>query len=381
MDQIQPQPASEDRLYRSLAKAIFLAAGVFVLLWFIDVTLTVVLTFTLAMVLTIALNPPVYWLEQRKVPRPIGAILVLAGCIGILWLIGWLVVPEIVKQGKNLIQDLPALSKTLEQRLEGWLQSYPEVQKHIGEQGLSVQNALPNMQSTMLRVGRYTMSLVGAIFFLIILGTIVLYALASPRSLVTGALQAMPSKMRPPMERAIIKGSRGVVGWVWSNIIIGGIEAVLLTGFLQIMGVPGAIVWGALAFFAELVPKIGVYIISVPVLIVAYAASPTTAMWTLVFLIALNEITGALIAPYIRGKTMDMHPVSQLFWVLAFGSAFGFLGAVLSSPIASFIKAFYEEFYVSRHTPLQDGDQSADRVLKRVLDEDSASKEDSNPSN
>ncbi len=363
----------DERLYRTLARAIFLAASVYVLLWFVDATITVLLVFIAGFVLAIALNAPVQWLEKHKVPRAVGALGMILLSLGSLTLVIWLVVPEVVKQVTHLVEQLPEISKNLQARSATFLDRYPEIENQIGKEGLSLQGLLPDMQSTMLRVGRYTLSFVGVILFGIILLTIVLYSLIRPRPLLRGVLEFMPPGLREGTDRALAKGSQSVVSWVWSNIIIGGIEAISTGLFCQFMGIPGAFVWGLLAFFAELVPQIGVYLVSVPILLVALSVSPITALWTLLFFVTLNQVTSNFISPIIIGRTMKMHPVSLLFAVLALGSAFGFLGAILAMPLAGFVKAFYDEFYGSRQ-PLVEGEEAmVDKVLNRDTGDEKAS--------
>ncbi|HSI73050.1 MAG TPA: AI-2E family transporter [Fimbriimonas sp.] len=357
---------TDDRLYRTLAKAILLAAGLWVLLWFLESIVTVLLIFATAMVLAIALNAPVQWLEQKRVPRPVAAISVLLSCVGILVLVLWLVIPAVVDQGVILVEKLPTISRDVEKQSEAALAKYPELRSQIGAEGISLQKLLPNMRTTILRVGSYTLSLVGAILFGVIIGVIVMYALVRPRPLVRGVLEFMPEGLRHGTEQALAKGSASVVAWLWANIIIGSIEAVCTGIFCQIIGIPGAFVWGALAFFAELVPSIGVYFVSVPVLLVALSVSPMTALWTLLFFVALNQVTSLVVSPLIVGKSMKLHPVSILFAVLALGSAFGFLGAVLALPLTGFIKAFYDEFYGSRQPAVS----NEDAVVEAVLDRD-----------
>ncbi len=127
------------------------------------------------------------------------------------------------------------------------------------------------------------------------------------------------------------------------------------------MNVPGAFVWGALTLFAELIPRIGFYIMSIPPVIVALAVSPITALWVLIFFLALNEVMGDFVMPKLRSSTMNIHPVSILFLLLAMGAAFGFTGILLATPIAAIIKAYYDEFYLNRI-------KQDDRTEKRITD-------------
>jgi predicted PurR-regulated permease PerM len=76
--------------------------------------------------------------------------------------------------------------------------------------------------------------------------------------------------------------------------------------------------------------------------------SPLTAVWVAIYYLVTNEILGSIVAPKIRGATMQLHPVLLLFFTLAFALAFGLLGAIVATPAAAFFSAFYSEFYIKR---------------------------------
>ncbi|MBK8844990.1 MAG: AI-2E family transporter [Saprospiraceae bacterium] len=135
-------------------------------------------------------------------------------------------------------------------------------------------------------------------------------------------------------------------GWIWSNLLAGTMEAIATYFFLTYMEVPGVWVWTGLALFAELVPKLGLYIMAVPPVLITLSISPMTALWVLIFYLILNEIMGDLVIPRIRASTMNLHPVSTLFSMLALASAFGLIGALIATPLTAFVKAYYETFYV-----------------------------------
>ena len=152
-------------------------------------------------------------------------------------------------------------------------------------------------------------------------------------------------------------------GWMKSNLIGGVVQAILVYIFLTIMNVPGALVWAALAFFSELIPKIGFYIMAIPPTLVALSISPATAFWCLVFFLLLNELISDFVMPKLRSSTMNIHPVSLLFLLLAMTTAFGLMGALLAAPMAAIIKAYYEEFYLQRFPDDPEMEQRIDNIL------------------
>ncbi|MDB5691183.1 MAG: hypothetical protein JWO81_246, partial [Alphaproteobacteria bacterium] len=227
------------------------------------------------------------------------------------------------------------------------LGDYPQLQQSIQDQAKG-SGQLPSLFEVARRIGGVSLSLIGAFALLIIFLSAVIYLTADPLPLMRGYVTALPRHHRAAGIRAYRGASRAVAGWIKASIIIGPIEAVASGLFLTLMGVPGALVWAALAFFAEFVPRIGGYVMAIPPVLVALSVDVPTALWTAFFYFAMTELLGTLIAPIIRGTTMRIHPAVLLFATLASALAFGFLGALVGAPAAAFAVAYYREFYVKR---------------------------------
>lgn len=337
-----------ENLYKSLSKAIFLTAGIIILLWFMFKILNVLLLLLFAIVLVLIINHPVTWLEKKKVKRGWASLIIFGIIFLCLFGLGWSIGPKVSEQFSGLINNLPDYAKNLSETTASWFSNYPKIQESIKIDSESISEWMPSIPSTLVRVGNFSLSLIGGLVVMIVFFSMVIYAVIKPRPLVELYLSAFPPFKRDKAANALSKTSVMLVGWFKANLIGGSIEAVLVTAFLTIMDVPGAWVWGALALFAELVPKIGFYIMSIPPVLVALSVDPTTAIWVAVFFLALNEVMGDFVMPRLRSSTMNIHPVSTLFLLLAMGTAFGFVGALMATPFAAIIKAFYEEFYLSQ---------------------------------
>ncbi len=179
----------------------------------------------------------------------------------------------------------------------------------------------------------------------------------------------MPPARRDAAERAFIKSSQAITGWLWSNVIIGALEAPAAAIALSLLGVPGALVWAALTFFAALVPLLGPYLMAIPPILVALAVDPMKALWVTIFYLVLVQVTGNVVAPLVRSSRMKLHPVSQLFVVLAMGSVFGVLGALIATPVTGIFKAFYEEFFLSRQPPDTRMEQRVENMMQRRIEQ------------
>ena len=92
---------------KSLSRLVYLAAGIFIAIWFAYEVIQVILLFFFAIVITIVLNAPTAWLERKKIRRTIAALIVFFAFLIFLTALGWLIIPKIVYQVQLLITDLP----------------------------------------------------------------------------------------------------------------------------------------------------------------------------------------------------------------------------------------------------------------------------------
>ena len=335
----QPRPA-----HGPFAYAVAGASAV-VVLWFLGRALAAFLLLFLALATAIPLAGAVRRLRKWGLPRRLAVTITLLLFAASFVALFVLVIPPLVDQAARILPSIPRLLATAVDRLSARLGEIP------GLEGVSPGDALttgqlPSVFDLLGRLGGAGLSVLGFATLLILYVSAVLYIVADPFPLMRGYVAALPRRHRAAGIRAYRSASRAVGGWIRANAIVGPIEAVASGIFLSLMHVPGAIVWAALAFFAEFVPRIGGYIMAVPPVIVALAVDVRTAVWTALFYLVLTEALGTFLAPAIRGATMRIHPVVILFATLASALAFGVLGALAGTPAAAFVTAYYREFYL-----------------------------------
>jgi predicted PurR-regulated permease PerM len=326
-----------------------LAAGAVVVgLWFIAKTITAILILFFALVVAIALAGPVRWLERRGTPRRWARPLVLVGFLGCIVLVSWLVIPELAGQIVVLVDSLPDLVRRVDDQIAGLLVAHPELQGLFSGADGGIAGVTGNASSFFRGVGNFSLGLVGVIALTIIFLSTLVYVVLDPVPVLRAYIASLPPDYRRSGVAAYRRASLAVLGWTKASLIVGTICFVAVFIFLSLMSVPAALVWAALAFFSEFIPRIGGYVMALPPVIVALTVSPMTAVWTALFYLGLTELLGDAVAPRIRGETMRMHPALLIFFTLAFTLAFGILGALVATPAAAFFSAFYSEFYITR---------------------------------
>ncbi|MEI6948884.1 AI-2E family transporter [Paraflavisolibacter sp. H34] len=357
-------------LYHTFKKLILYTAGIIILLWLLFKTWGAVLLLLFSLVMAIVLNAPVSWLEEKKKVKRIWASLIVFGALILfLGLLAWLIVPKVIEQVRLLVVSLPGYAVQLSNNTASWFEEYPEISKQIREEGVSLSVWLPSMPGTLVSIGNYSLSFLAVLLIFLVAISMIVYAVVNPRPLLETYFSFFAEEKRSRALRALQNTSVMLIGWFRANLIGGGIEAVLITSFLSIMNVPGAWVWGSLALVAVLIPKIGFYVMFLPPVLVALSESPMKALWVVIFYLVMDEVMGDFVMPRLRSATMNLHPVSTLFVLLAMVSAFGVIGALLAAPMAAIIKAFYQEFYLN---DLKE-DHQMDARIDRVIYEDKES--------
>ena len=348
----------------TVARGIVSAAGIVVLLWFGWLVIDALLLLFLALVISIVLSAPVTWLEDRSWPRWAATLAVFAVLVAIIGLIGWMVVPRLADQVRELAANAPRYAAQF-LRWAGDLLDNPDLETSLADSLKDPATWLPPLTTTLTKLGRSSMPVLTAVAAALVTLGVVIYTVAQPRPLLELYIRLFPVRHQPAAARAFSRASTMVVGWMRANFIAGAIEAVLAGVFLWFMGVSGALVWAALAFFSEFVPKLGPYIMATPPVLIALADDPWTAVWVLLFYVAMNEFMGDFVVPRVRASTMDLHPASVLAAMLLLAGAFGIVGALIATPIAAFIKAYYEEFYLSGRAQPGDIDAPIEAMLHR----------------
>ena len=323
------------------------ACAAVVTLWFLYEAATAFLLLFFAIVVAMALSAPVAWFVRRGLSRHMAAIVTLLIFFATIIGLGAVVIPRLAGQIAVLARELPDLIARLQQQLASWLARYPGLEPFVNVEG-GTNGTAPSAIEIFTGVGDLSLSLLGGLALTLIFFSTVAYIVLDPRPLVRAYCASLPRAYRGQGMRAYRRAMLSVIGWTEASFVVGAIQAVAVFIFLTFMEIPGALVWAALAFFADFIPRIGGYVMAAPPIILALTLGPMTALWVGIFYLVSNEILGNVVAPKVRGARMQLHPVLLIFFTIAFALAFGLLGAIVATPAAAFASAFYSEFYLKR---------------------------------
>jgi predicted PurR-regulated permease PerM len=149
-------------------------------------------------------------------------------------------------------------------------------------------------------------------------------------------LEQLPRRSRPVMEDLGPPSWDTLTRYIRGILIIAVIDAVGIGIALALIGVPFALALALLVLVGGFIPYIGATISgSVAVLVALAANGPVDALLVLIAVLAVQQIEGNLLEPFIVGHQVRLHPVAVVVAVFAGALLAGIAGAIMAVPLVA----------------------------------------------
>ncbi len=283
----------------------------------------------------------------QKIKRPVSILLSIVFILAIIYLIINLVVPELIKGGKVLVDSF----STAFDKFEVWWAensgSHPQVAAFLNDQGIDINNLQSSLAS---KLQSWTPNIISNTFAIITSGisgiitffmalVFALYILASKEKLTRQFSRLIEAFVSVKAERRFMHiasttyqtFSKFVVGQCTEAVILGTLCAI---GML-IFRMPYAVMIGALVGVTALIPIVGAFIGAGVGAFMIAMVSPLTAVGFVVYLIILQQIEGNLIYPRVVGTSVGLPAIWVFAAVTIGGGLGGLIGMVFAVPITS----------------------------------------------
>ncbi|MCM3631816.1 AI-2E family transporter [Paenibacillus camelliae] len=162
-----------------------------------------------------------------------------------------------------------------------------------------------------------------------------------PTRIVNGSPARFKNDVQEMLEEFDKVLSSFIVGRVLVNVFLG---VLMYIGFI-IIDLPYALLLTTIAVIANFIPFVGAILSSVPIVIVALVDSPSKAIWSLVIILLAQQIQDNLIAPYIFGKQLNIHPLTTIILVLGAGKMGGIIAMIIVIPAYLILKVIAIKVY------------------------------------
>lgn len=297
--------------------------------------------FAFALAVAYLSHPLVSALEAREVPRPVAILLVYAMFTVIAILAVYAVLPSLTRELEQILAFIPEQSRRLEGFGEEALSGLRRISIPAGFEdvlAIGIERAEGLIERFAVRTAEILMSLLSHVFHLILAPFLAYYLLRDVHLLERAAVSWLPSGIRKDVTELARRVNRVVGGFLRGQLIVSSLVGAAVAVGLSLLGVRYALVVGMLAALFDIIPYFGPILSAVPALALALAASPATAIWTALLLLAVQQIEGTLLSPKIVGDQVGLHPITVIFAVLAGGELAGVIGMFLAVPVVATVK-------------------------------------------
>ena len=317
------------------SSAIISFAAVVIVIYGLQMAKALLVPFLIAVFLALITVRPMLWMQQRRVPAFLAALIIVTLMMFVLFVVGTIVGRSIA----DFTAALPGYQERLDFIIDGFLRNVArfldldESVESIGDMidpgwamgfAATILNGLKNvLTNTFLIIFTMIFMLLEASSF----GTKVEAAFGKSAASLESARAFMANLGRYLGIKTLVSFGTGLSAWLltWS------------------IGLDFPLLWAMLAFLLNYVPTIGSIIAAVPAILLALVQlGPGAAIATLAGFAAINVAFGNIIEPRLMGYGVGISPLVVFVGLIFWGWVFGPVGMLLSVPLTMTLKLALE---------------------------------------
>ncbi|APE23645.1 MULTISPECIES: AI-2E family transporter [Streptomyces] len=311
------------------------AGTVWVLMKVISSVQLVVLAFVAALLVTALLQPTVALLRRKGLPRGLATAVTAVSGFVVMGLVGWFVVWQVMDN----IDTLSDRVKDGIEELKRWLLDSPF---HVTEQ--QINDIAKNLSDTIGANAEQITSaglqgvtvVVEAMTGILLAMFSTLFLLYDGKKVWEWTLKLVPAQARPGVAGAGPRAWRTLTAYVRGTVLVALIDAVFIGLGLWFLEVPMAVPLAVFIFLFAFIPLVGAVVSGALAVVVALVTNGVfTALMVLVVVLAVQQIEGHVLQPFILGRAVRVHPLAVVLAVAAGGLTAGIGGAVVAVPLVA----------------------------------------------
>ncbi|NKZ27785.1 AI-2E family transporter [Vagococcus lutrae] len=301
------------------------------------------------------LNPLVEWLQAKvNLSKNWSVAAVLLFFIGMFIFFVSLIIPNLIKQMGQLIQNLPQFIKAVED-WTGQLFSHPlvkdlDVQGYLDKMDLSlgaiVRKVINGVSSGL---GSFVGVFANVTIVVITVPFMLFYMLKDGDRLIPMIEKYLPAQSKDEILMLLHKMSQTISKYISGQAIECTFVAVGTMIGYKIIGVEYAFLFGIIAGMTNMIPYVGPYLGLAPALFVTLFSGHEKALLhavlACVVVLIVQQIDGNIIYPNVIGKSLDIHPLTIIIILLVAGNIAGLLGMILGVPFYAVCKTVFIHVY------------------------------------
>jgi predicted PurR-regulated permease PerM len=311
----------------------------------------ILIPLAIAFLITFALNPPVIWFVRRGFPRLLATCLVMVTVVSALIGLGVILGAQV----RSIAVELPAYQSTILTKLsdlrqnlkapglfDGALKTLERVQKEVESKedrpadGPVPQRVevVPTPQTPFEQAFAWLVRSAEPLATAGIILIFVFLALLDIGDLRDRFLRLLGLNFHRSTDTIQEAGAR-ISRYLLMQLLVNVSYAVPLAAGLWIIGIPGALLWGAVGAVMRFVPYIGPLIAATFPITLAFAVDNGWSMllWTVALIVVLELIINNIVEPLLYGTSTGLSAISLITAAILWTALWGPVGLILSTPL------------------------------------------------
>ncbi|MEU8544296.1 AI-2E family transporter [Streptomyces sp. NPDC048717] len=316
-------------------RLLVLAGTVWVLMKVISSVQLVVLAFVAGLLITALLQPIVALLRRKGMPRGLATAVTAVTGFVVMGLVGWFVVWQVMDN----IDSLSDRVRDGIEELKRWLLNSPfhVTEQQINEIAKNLSDSIGANAEQITSAGLQGVTvMVEAMTGILLAMFSTLFLLHDGKKVWEWTLKLVPAQARPGVAGAGPRAWRTLTAYVRGTVLVALIDAVFIGLGLYFLDVPMAVPLGVFIFLFAFIPLVGAVISGALACVVALVTTNVfTGLMVLVVVLAVQQIEGHVLQPFILGRAVRVHPLAVVLSVAAGGLTAGIGGAVVAVPLVA----------------------------------------------
>ncbi|MEH6718978.1 MAG: AI-2E family transporter [Aurantimonas endophytica] len=341
-----PQPAAVDPSNIVRVAAWLVVAAIIVAALYLGQN--VLTPLAIAFLIGFALKPLVTWLTRRGLPRALSVIAVILTLAMLLTAFGFLVASQL----GTLSAQLPAYQTTIREKIrdvgesirapgmfDGVMRTVDSVQEEVGTDETEI---VPPLRVQMVGSERQPLEtalewLTPALEPLATAGIVIVFlflVLLDRGDMRDRLIRLLGGNLHQSTD-ALEDAAKRISKYLLMQVIVNVSYGVPMALGLWFIGVPGWLLWGALAAVLRFIPYLGPLLSSVFPLALAFAVGDGWEMviWTLALILFLELISNNVVEPMLYGTSTGLSAMSLIAAATFWTALWGPIGLILSTPL------------------------------------------------
>ena len=305
----------------------------------------------IASFLAVALSGPVNLLH-RHMRRGLAVAIVYLSLLLIPIGVAAAILPPLVSQGVDFVNNLPKYSTDLRNQVE----KNPKLAKINKKFGITDQlsKLAANAPSKIGEAATVVRDLGGAIVSSIFAGFTIfvlsIFMVARGRDWIEGLLRLRGGRQADATAIALERIGNAVGNYIAGAAVQATLAAAAAFVVLTALGVPFAGALAVLVGLFDLLPLVGATIAAVFVgVVTVFNDFPAATIIWAIFAIAYQQFENYVIQPQIQKRAVELEPFIVLVSVLFGAELFGVIGAILAIPFAASVQIAVQEWWLFRN--------------------------------